>query len=1164
MFTAREVHQKNLLYYLAPDIELGDPDFRYGSYKSILKPEISSLLDAREDFSVSMILSKHIYEKAARNGLLDERIVYLIDAEEKISRNDAWYHGTYSPEDLDKEKIRLKELTGDHYQPDIVIVYEKPSAFLRECFPSAVVIDVMFGCFSRPPYPTLGAYDPIGLYDHSFLATNAQRIRNLAANEDELRFLKEVRRQAGHAIAEFQPYKQKIAEIRQKFSKIVLVACQVDGYFAVTSTSGYDTQYDMVLDICSNVSCDIGIIVTQHAYSPALNAQQVEALEKEFPHFIPFDNDKNVPDASQFIVPYVDALATVSSSLAFQAALWHVPVIAMGQAHINIIAAGHGASGIEPLARKGLSEADTVITDNAISFLLIKYNLLYRSSVFDGERYAELLIEMFESFQKDPTGTAYFFERTVDLAALGSAWNSAFTKYKLREWATQHGHKPQTDYLLMELCAHRVATFDLFDTILQRPIIAPHETFLIMEPAVQKYLHNRNYAFHRFRREAEADVRRPTKGEYEVLLEDIYRKMAANTGITTAQALHIMEMEMRYELQLCSVKPKLFLYHKFATLLCDKVGIVSDFYIEQDFIEALIAKNGITVDFLYVSATSKTRKHNGTLFPQIKNDLSEMGYSPNDIIHIGDNRIADKEMAERNGIRGYHFPKATENLRRSLLGKVFAPAFKEGGLGSSIIFGLFANRFYGTSWNQIDTASMFRGDPFLLGYIGYGPLIVGFCQWLHREVKIKGYDKLFFLARDGHIVKEVYEKLYGQSENNIYLYSSRRAATVASLRTVDEIIELAHQSFNAQPLNDFLSNRFGFELNDTHSDILVADSLTKTSIISPAADMGRLVSVLTALADEILANAREERTAYLEYLDTVGFTQSAKQGNTAVIDIGYSGTMQYYLMRLLPSTKIGGLYMLTHQHARHFFDDVELSGYLASFDDHRLAYRHKLNDHVFIFEAGLSAMEGSLLRFTTTERGISVPEFIEADAEENRKKTLSRIHAGVVEFSKDYGKNLGAYVDVVALSPLLAEKILVHFAEKPSAVDAQIFYGNEVENLFGGGSVCLIEPSGILSKSSNIRHEQIEEMIRRSKWKQGAKALYEDRRVADTKASTLKASKTLSKQIKNRKMAKLINNPYLFFTDSKKPLLRPLRHGFGNNAVGEINKKILRFFLDKR
>jgi predicted HAD superfamily hydrolase len=96
--------------------------------------------------------------------------------------------------------------------------------------------------------------------------------------------------------------------------------------------------------------------------------------------------------------------------------------------------------------------------------------------------------------------------------------------------------------------------------------------------------------------------------------------------------------------------------------------------------------------------------------------------------------------------------------------------------------------------------------PYNWGYTLVGPLLVGFAQWLLEASRQDGIQRLYFLSREGQIIKSIFdcwtEGLSGPSSE--YLIVSRRAVTVAGLSNFEDILEIAKPNFFGASLGSFL------------------------------------------------------------------------------------------------------------------------------------------------------------------------------------------------------------------------------------------------------------------------------------------------------------------------------------------------------------------------
>ena len=152
---------------------------------------------------------------------------------------------------------------------------------------------------------------------------------------------------------------------------------------------------------------------------------------------------------------------------------------------------------------------------------------------------------------------------------------------------------------------------------------------------------------------------------------------------------------------------------------------VSDMYLPQAFLEEVLKEKGYTeISRVFVSNEENCCKGDGRLFQKV---LEELNIGRGDIVHIGDNRVADKEAPEALGIRACH---RVSDVERMLLNPAMAKykLFVEGNpcLASSVLAGLYARRH----------ANDVLSSPFTeLGYYLGGPLAVGYCQYIHKVAK---------------------------------------------------------------------------------------------------------------------------------------------------------------------------------------------------------------------------------------------------------------------------------------------------------------------------------------------------------------------------------------------------------------------------------------------
>lgn len=1168
---------KSILYFLEPRTELENPLFRYATLRSHIIPEIKSLKDFDPSLDIKLILSESLANEAKEKELdttCADLLIIKDNAFKKLTKNNneisvELHHGNIEEHNNIILKDAITGIIPDSFTPDISISYESPAPFIKEIFPNVVHLNAMFGIFSRAPFPAFGMLDPEGLYEYSTQTKHISEINNFKTNPEEEEVVNLLRRQSTKALAKFHPLKTYLSSLDERYTSLVVLACQVDNYFSYNGCTEYKNHFEMVDDVLFQTPQDIGVIVTEHSYSKQLTIEEINYLKEKYSNFIYFDKD--IPTATQFILPYVDGALSVSSSIGYQSALWKIPYYSLGNSQLSIFS-----------HHKSLSDFFNDIKiklrpnhDNVIYLLLSRLHISHKADLFNGENYFNILSNLYKNISSGLKGLDVF-NRIKSPAQLTEEIIAGNREWLLKKNMVDLHIPVEIDHLRVAMSECDAASFDLFDTLGERDFVEPHELFGFIEPKVRKYLKNKNFQFHYIRRQAEIDLRRESRGEFELNLDQIYSRFDKYINLSQEHLDGIKSIEIEAEIELVHPKRAMIREFNFSKIICKSSSVITDIYLNKNTIERILKKIQVNdYNKLLVSAETITRKHNGTIYPEYIKYLSDQfNITPEKALHIGDNKQADGEMAKRHGLRSYVFQKAMDNYRQSKIAKTMEASIKNSGISSSILNGLFANKYHAGHWFKTNKTSLFKGEDYNYGYMAIGPLVAGFTQWLHRRVQKLGIEQIFFLSRDGWILKQAYEKMYGSLENQPkinYLYSSRRAAMVASIRTKEDIYEVASQNFNARSISDFIESRFGVNPNKIKFETFTKYGFNKESIVSPYFDHGNLCRFLDEISPLILENSRLERESYQDYLDEVGFTSAAKKENIAVVDIGYSGSMQYYLKKINQLDKLHGFYFLTHHHSRDHFTNEHFEGYLQDLDDHKISYRHALNDHVFIFEAALSSPEGSLMKFEG-KGNMRRAVFIEAEEEVVRRLALSNAHSGVTDFINDISSRLGSYFSDFEISPILSSRIILNFADHPNPIDAKLFVDHGVENIFGGGSVCLISPvhKHYLNNNGSIKDEIKDQLIKASKWKKGAEAFYtsfgsnnfDENNILTIDIKSKSNLKTFPAKIVKtkigRKRAKLKNDPYLFFKDAKNPVFRNLKFIFiRNTLMGEMSKRIL-------
>ena len=302
-----------------------------------------------------------------------------------------------------------------------------------------------------------------------------------------------------------------------------------------------------------------------------------------------------------------------------------------------------------------------------------------------------------------------------------------------------------------KLRGYDVVSFDVFDTLIFRPFAQPTDVFYTIGEKMGIL------DFKNIRAWAEWDARikcNQKHGHMEITLSDIWENLAEDVGCDAAEGMRI---EQESELALCYANPFMLEVWKQLAAMGKRIVIVSDMYLPEACIREMVERNGFTgAENIYVSCEYHKNKASGTLFKLVKQELGDVS-----VIHVGDNPHSDQEMAKKYGFDICPYP----NVNHSVM--MYRP-FDMSPMVGSAYRGLVSNHLY----NGLNRYSI----EYEYGYTYGGLFVLGYCQFIHEYCEKNHVDQVLFLARDGDILKQVYDRLY-PNQDTAYVYWSRKAAT---------------------------------------------------------------------------------------------------------------------------------------------------------------------------------------------------------------------------------------------------------------------------------------------------------------------------------------------------------------------------------------------------
>lgn len=331
------------------------------------------------------------------------------------------------------------------------------------------------------------------------------------------------------------------------------------------------------------------------------------------------------------------------------------------------------------------------------------------------------------------------------------------------------------EQLAARLAAYDVVTFDVFDTLLLRPLARPEDAFYLLGARL-------GYPdLRRLRIQAEEEARRRKEvaaGSREVTLEEIWAVLAPETGLSPEEG---MAAERRLEFDLCRANPYFLPVVAALRRQGKTLAVLSDMYLEEETVAALLDRCGFgTFDACLVSGERGSSKSGGGLY-RLAQKLLGPGRA---CAHVGDDPWADQRQAEAAGWAAFPY----RNVHRA--GTPYRAEDMSPIVGS-LYRGLVNTRLH--------NGAELHSRAWEYGYVYGGLFAVGYCRFVERLRRELGADRLLFLSRDGAVLLRVYQRLYpAEGERAVYARWSRLAAA-----------KITADRFRGEYIRRFLTHKAG-------------------------------------------------------------------------------------------------------------------------------------------------------------------------------------------------------------------------------------------------------------------------------------------------------------------------------------------------------------------
>lgn len=311
------------------------------------------------------------------------------------------------------------------------------------------------------------------------------------------------------------------------------------------------------------------------------------------------------------------------------------------------------------------------------------------------------------------------------------------------------------------------------------------------------------------------------------------------------------------------------------------------------------------------------------------------------------------------------------------------------------------------------------------------PIYYAFSAWVYEQNKEK--DNVCFLARDGYIVKKVFDLIKTQHSNPIeskYIYTSRKAIQLPALvfenkRYAIDTITVINDNFNEKTVLRNFFDYFHIDSKKYESKIYkygfksLDDRITYKNILQAK----HLVSEEYALFEDAMNKAIKLIKEYLKQEGLADFEE------INVVDIGWRGSVQYALSKITEKKMMGYYFATNHDVYNDIFYDVR--GFLYDY-----GFPYELKEQIFknvmLYEFLFSSPEGSLKKFEKKNNKI-IPVLSE---EKEYYDELDEIQTSALEIIKEY---LNYYEYTKDIKHISAVKPYMDFLEAKKIEDMKMF-----------------------------------------------------------------------------------------------------------------------------
>lgn len=499
----------------------------------------------------------------------------------------------------------------------------------------------------------------------------------------------------------------------------------------------------------------------------------------------------------------------------------------------------------------------------------------------------------------------------------------------------------------------QVISVDMFDTLVIRQTLFSSDVAELAECRLKEQgIFIENFGAKRLRSERELE-------KYgSPVLSSIYEHMEKESCFYKKEPKQLAELEWKIDYELLIPREEICELFQEMKDCGKEIYIVTDTYYTKEQLIQILDKCGISfyTDIL-ASCEYKTGKRQ-QLFKKFREKIGERS-----CIHIGDDEITDLEKAEENGILSCRIYSGISLLE---MAGYFGMKEYLQSLSGRVKMGILMSKIFNSPFQFEDVRRRISIDnAYDIGFLFFAPMVSDFVFWFDSQVKSRYLKNIWFCARDGYLIKKLYEKLNPEN-SSIYFLISRTAAVAAGVENEEDIRYIESMKFGGT-LEEELYERFGVSVEELNGESLVP------------------------YWQEILQKVSLNKKGYSAYIGKI----NVKEGDIAFFDFVAKGTSQMYLGRLVDQ-HLKGLYFL--QLEEEYMEEKGLD--ILSFYKRMEPESQSIFDDYYILETILTSPMPSLKKFDKN----GIPLYADETRTQADIQCIQRVQDGISDYFSMYLK----------------------------------------------------------------------------------------------------------------------------------------------------------------